>query len=305
MFNTSLFGGTERDCRGGRSEFTTVPFRMSSHMDSVPPSSDYGSSDFHELLRRKYPHLVPDFSALAAQGRVSAPNTDWERNIPIGTTILTMKYKDGVFIAGDRQAIEGFQVGERRIEKVYKTDDYSAIAVAGVAGPCIEMAKLFQIQLEYHEKQESVALSLEGKANFLSGLIRSNLSAAMVGLVVIPIFAGYDLNRKIGRIFKYDVTGGRYEEVDYYATGSGGKDARGTLKKRYRPNMERDEGLKAILEAIWDAADEDLATGGPDFIRDIYPTVKTINNSGIENVSDSEIKQVYELLINALKESKK
>jgi proteasome beta subunit len=282
----------------------------------VPPSSDYGSSDFYELLKRKFPHLVPDFSHLRNEsfgGRVSAPNTglpcklvnsDWELNMPIGTTILAMKYKDGVFIAGDRQAIEGFQVGERRIEKVYKTDEYSAIAIAGVAGPCIEMAKIFQIQLEYHEKQEGVTLSLEGKANFLSGLIRSNLSAALMGLVVIPIFVGYDLNRKIGRIFKYDVTGGRYEEVDYYATGSGGKDARGTLKKRYRPNMERDEGLKAILEAIWDAADEDLATGGPDFIRDIYPTVKTITNSGVEDVKDSEIKQLYEVLISALKESR-
>ncbi len=305
MFNTSLFGGTERDFSERDSKFTAVPFRISSHTDSLPPSPDYGSSDFHELLKRKYPHLAPDFSHFFGQGRVSTSSTNWEQSIPIGTTILAMKYKDGAFIAGDRQAVEGYQVGERRIEKVYKTDEYSAIAIAGVAGPCIEMAKLFQIQLEYHEKQEGVSLSLEGKANFLSGLIRSNLSAAMVGLVVIPIFAGYDLNRKIGRIFKYDVTGGRYEEVDYYATGSGGKDARGTLKKRYRPNIERDEGLKAILEAIWDAADEDLATGGPDFIRDIYPTVKTINNSGIENVSDSEIKQVYELLINALKESKK
>jgi proteasome beta subunit len=273
----------------------------------VPPSLDYGSSDFYELLKREFPHLVPDFSHLRNKsfgGHVSVPNKDWELNMPIGTTILAMKYKDGVFIAGDRQAIEGYQVGERRIEKVYKTDEYSAIAIAGVAGPCIEMAKIFQIQLEYHEKQEGVTLSLEGKANFLSGLIRSNLSAALMGLVVIPIFVGYDLNRKIGRIFKYDVTGGRYEEVDYYATGSGGKDARGTLKKRYRPNMERNEGLKAVLEAIWDAADEDLATGGPDFIRDIYPTVKTITNSGIEDVKDSEIKQLYEVLISALKESR-
>jgi proteasome beta subunit len=275
--------------------------------ESVPPSLDYGSSDFYELLKREFPHLVPDFSHLRNKsfgGHVSVPNKDWELNMPIGTTILAMKYKDGVFIAGDRQAIEGYQVGERRIEKVYKTDEYSAIAIAGVAGPCIEMAKIFQIQLEYHEKQEGVTLSLEGKANFLSGLIRSNLSAALMGLVVIPIFVGYDLNRKIGRIFKYDVTGGRYEEVDYYATGSGGKDARGTLKKRYRPNMERNEGLKAVLEAIWDAADEDLATGGPDFIRDIYPTVKTITNSGIEDVKDSEIKQLYEVLISALKESR-
>ncbi|MFQ6040033.1 MAG: proteasome subunit beta [Candidatus Poribacteria bacterium] len=288
MFKTSLLGGSGRDFRN--SEFRS------------PPSPDYGSSNFYELLQWKYPHLVPDFSAFARQSGVSVPNKDWEQNMLTGTTILAMKYKDGVFIAGDRQAVEGFQVGERRIEKVYTTDEYSAIAVAGVAGPCIEMAKLLQIQLEYHEKQEGVILSLEGKANFLSGLLRSNLSAALMGLVVVPIFAGYDLNRKIGRIFKYDVTGGRYEEVDYYATGSGGKDARGTLKKRYRPNMERDEGLKAVLEAIWDAADEDLATGGPDLIRNIYPTVKTISSSGIEDVSDSEIKQVYESLISALKE---
>jgi len=288
VFKTSLLGGSERD-------FPNSEFRS-------PPSSDYGNSNFYELLQQKYPHLVPDFSAFARQSGVSMPNKDWERNMLTGTTILAMKYKNGVFIAGDRQAVEGFQVGERRIEKVYTTDEYSAIAVAGVAGPCIEMAKLLQIQLEYHEKQEGVILSLEGKANFLSGLLRSNLSAALVGLVVVPIFAGYDLNRKIGRIFKYDITGGRYEEVDYYATGSGGKDARGTLKKRYRPNMERDEGVKAVLEAIWDAADEDLATGGPDLIRDIYPTVKTISSSGIEDVSDSEIKQVYESLIDALKE---
>lgn len=304
MFNTSLFGGTERDFSERDSKFTAVPFRISSHTDSLPPSPDYGSSDFHELLKRKYPHLAPDFSHFFGQGRVSTSSTNWEQSIPIGTTILTMKYNDGVIIAGDRQAVEGYQVGERRIEKVYKTDEYSAIAIAGVAGPCIEMAKLFQIQLEYHEKQEGVTLSLEGKANFLSGLIRSNLPAALSGLFVIPIFAGYDMNRKLGRIFKYDVTGGRYEEVAYYATGSGGKDARSTLKKLYRPNMERDEGLKIVLEAIWDAADEDLGTGGPDFIRNIYPTVKTITSGGIGDVSDSEIKQVYEVLVDALKESR-
>jgi len=220
---------------------------------------------------------------------------------PVGTTILAMKYKDGVFIAGDRQAVEGFQVGERRIEKVFKIDEYSAIAIAGVAGPCIELAKIFQIQVEYHEKQEGTELSLEGKANFLSGMVRSNLPAAMQGLIIIPLFAGFDQKRKVGRIFKYDVTGGRYEETEYYATGSGGKDARTSLKKLYRPDMERDESLKSVLEAIWDAADEDLATGGPDFVRDIYPTVKTISNKGTQDVPDEEIKGFYEELINKLK----
>jgi len=221
--------------------------------------------------------------------------------VPVGTTILAMKYKDGVLIAGDRQAIEGYQVGERRIEKVFKIDEYSAVAIAGVAGPCIEMAKIFQLQVEYHEKQEGTELSLEGKANFLSGMIRSNLPAAMQGLVVIPLFAGFDQKRKVGRIFKYDVTGGRYEEIEYYATGSGGKDARASLKKLHRPDMERDEALRAVLEAIWDAADEDLATGGPDFVRDIYPTVKTISTKGTEDVHDEEIKRLYEELIDRLK----
>jgi len=304
VFNTSINWGTERDSRERRSNSTTVPFRVSSQTDFASPPSEYGSSDFYELLKQKLPHLVPDFSPLAGRGRNASTNGDLEPNVPVGTTILVLKYKDGVFIAGDRQAVEGYQVGERRIEKVFKTDEYSAIAIAGVAGPCIEMAKLFQIQLEYHEKQEGVALSLEGQANFLSGLIRSNLSAAMLGLVVIPIFAGYDQNRKIGRIFKYDVTGGRYEEVDYYATGSGGKDARSTLKKLYRLNMTRDGGLKSVLEAIWDAADEDLGTGGPDFIRDIYPTVKTVTSSGVEDVSDSEVKQIYESLVDTLKKSR-
>jgi len=167
----------------------------------------------------------------------------------------------------------------------------------------MELAKIFQVQVEYHEKQEGTELSLDGKANFLSGMIRSNLPAAMQGLVVIPLFVGFDQKRKVGRIFKYDVTGGRYEEIEYYATGSGGKDARASLKKLYRPNMERDEALGAVLEAIWDAADEDLATGGPDFIRDIYPTVKTISNKGTENVPDEEIKRFYEELINRLKEN--
>ena len=260
-------------------------------------TSDYGNSNFLEVLRRKHPHLMPNFTSES----VTSKNAMEE--VPVGTTILAMKYKDGVFIAGDRQAVEGFQVGERRIEKVFKIDEYSAVAIAGAAGPCMELAKIFQVQVEYHEKQEGTELSLDGKANFLSGMIRSNLPAAMQGLVVIPLFVGFDQKRKVGRIFKYDVTGGRYEEIEYYATGSGGKDARASLKKLYRPNMERDEALGAVLEAIWDAADEDLATGGPDFIRDIYPTVKTISNKGTENVPDEEIKRFYEELINRLKEN--
>ena len=154
--------------------------------------------------------------------------------VPTGTTILALRYADGVIVAGDRQATEGYQVAHRRIEKVYKTDEYSAVAIAGAAGPAIEMARLFQTELEHYEKVEGDGLSLEGKANKLGQMIRMNLPMAMQGLVVVPIFAGYDLRRAEGRIFNYDVTGGRYEETDYAATGSGGKDARTTLKKLFR-----------------------------------------------------------------------
>jgi proteasome beta subunit len=224
--------------------------------------------------------------------------------IPVGTTVLATKYKDGVFIAGDRQAVEGFQVGERRIEKVFEADEYTAIAVAGVAAICIEMAKIFRIQLEFYEKSEGISLTLEGKANYLSNLISSNLTLAMQGLVVVPILAGYDTKRETGRIFKYDVAGGRYEEIDFYAIGSGGKDAQVSLKKLYRPNMNFDRTLEIVLEALWDAADEDLGTGGPDFLREIYPQVKVINEKGIEDISDSDIKEFYEKLIERLREER-
>ncbi len=302
MLKTPLFKGAEWGCGRSDNDTAAIPFRLSSHTDIMSPSFEYGNSNFFDVLKRKYPHLMPDSSHLADYVGSLVSQTHWEPKVPIGTTVLAMKYADGVFIVGDRMAVEGYQVGERRIEKVFITDEYSAVAIAGAAGPCMEMVRIFQLQLEYHEKQEGMTLSLEGKANFLSSLVRSNLSAALMGLIVVPIFAGYDVRCKEGRIFKYDVTGGRFEEKDYYATGSGGKDARGTLKKRYRPGMSREEGLKAVLEAIWDAADEDLPTGGPDFIRDIYPTAKIITSSGAADVPEEEVKQFYESLIQTLKE---
>lgn len=273
--------------------------------------SDYGTSDFLEILKRKRPDLLTLKREMLP---LSLPDMPWRSNTsggPLfpqpgnlleGTTILAAVYKEGVIIAGDRQATEGIQVGERRIEKVYEVDTYSAIAIAGVAGPCIEMAKLFQVQVEFYEKIEGSILSLEGKANYLSNMVKSNLGMALQGLYVIPIFAGYAPKRKQGKIFKYDVTGGRYEESDYYAIGSGGKDARSTLKKLYRPDMSRDDILKIAIEALWDAADEDLGTGGPDFIRGIFPTVKFINQNGVSDVPDSEIKELYTELFDRLRQ---
>ncbi|HID56944.1 TPA: proteasome subunit beta [Candidatus Poribacteria bacterium] len=271
------------------------------------------------MLIRYHPHLLPVFalpssgvesqmqgitSGIMGSHRVFERGPS-EEGIFIGTTILALKYKDGVVIGGDRRAVDGYQVGERRIEKVFPVDEYSAIAIAGVAGPCIEMARIFQIQVEYHEKMEGTPLSLEGKANFLSSLIRSNMQAAMQGLIVIPIFAGYDLKRKEGRIFKYDLTGGRYEETEYYAIGSGGKDARATMKKLYRPDMERDEALRLAAEALWDAADEDIATGGPDFIRGIYPTIKLITQEGTKSLKEDEVAGLFDELMKKLKEEQR
>jgi proteasome beta subunit len=217
--------------------------------------------------------------------------------VPHGTTVLALRYRDGVFMAGDRQATSGFQIASRRIDKIFKCDEYSGIGIAGAAGPAMEMAKLFQTELEHYEKVEGDNLSLEGKANKLGQMIRMNLPAALQGLAVVPIFAGFDEKNGAGRLFKYDITGGRYEETHYDAQGSGSKDARDSLKKLWRKDMTREDGLRVALEALVDAADEDVGTGGPDLVRGIFPTVKTITRSGFTEVMDSEVQRVCELIL--------
>jgi proteasome beta subunit len=216
---------------------------------------------------------------------------------PEATTVLALRYADGVIVAGDRRATEGFQIAHRSIEKVFAADDMSAVAIAGAAGPAVEVVRLFQTELEHYEKVEGERLTLEGKANKLSQMIRANLPAALQGLVVVPLFAGFDESQGQGRIFKYDVTGGRYEEDDYHATGSGGKDARSSLKKRYRPDLPRDEAVKVAIEALFDAADEDVGTGGPDLMRGIYPTVAAVSDSGMIEIAEDEIRTIFEELI--------
>ena len=216
--------------------------------------------------------------------------------------MLALRFDAGVIVAGDRRATEGFQIAHRSIEKVFAADDMSAVAIAGAAGPAVEMVRLFQTELEHYEKVEGERLTLEGKANKLSQMIRANLPAAMQGLVVVPLFAGYDDRRDEGRIFKYDVTGGRYEEDDYHATGSGGKDARSSLKKRYRPDLSRDEAVKAAIEALFDAADEDVGTGGPDLMRGIFPTVAAISSDGLVELAEDDIRSLFEELISERRE---
>ena len=262
----------------------------------------YANTSFVALLRQEAPDLLlarpsaPPVAVPAAEPR-GLPG------VPTATTILALRYTDGVMVAGDRQATVGYQVAHRRIEKVFKTDDYSAVAIAGAAGPAIEMARLFQTELEHYEKVEGDGLSLEGKANKLGQMIRMNLPMAMQGLVVVPIFAGYDLRRAEGRIFNYDVTGGRYEEADYAATGSGGKDARTTLKKLYRPDCSRTDALRAAAEALIDAAEEDVGTGGPDLIHGIFPSAKAITRTGFEDIPEAEIRQHCEAVLVARREA--
>ena len=249
--------------------------------------NDYVTSSFVDVLRRDFPQLLPGIFQPGP-----API-----EIPHGTTVLALRYHDGVIMAGDRQATAGYQIASRRIEKIFKTDDLSGMGIAGAAGPAMEMAKLFQTELEHYEKVEGDSLSLEGKANKLGMMIRMNLPAAMQGLVVVPIFAGYDEKAGVGRIFKYDVTGGRYEEKDYEAQGSGSQYARDSLKKLWRRGIPRDEALRIGLEALIDAADEDVGTGGPDMIRSIFPTVKTVTRSGYGDIDEDEVRQVCELIL--------
>jgi proteasome beta subunit len=259
---------------------------------------DPGSS-FFDLIASQYPKFLSNFQNSEESG---PPREAWAP-VPHGTTVLALKFRGGVIIAGDRMATEGFSVSARRIEKVYKADDHSAIAIAGAAGPCIELARLFQTELEHYEKLEGMPLSTEGKANKLSQMVKSNLPMAFQGLVVIPIFVSYDLKKDEGRIFKYDITGGRYEETDYFATGSGGRDARNTLKKRYQTDLGEPEAIKIAVEALYDASEEDIGTGGPDLIRGIYPTIKMVGKQGISDVDDERIKVVYETLIESRKRS--
>jgi proteasome beta subunit len=246
------------------------------------------SPSFVDALRAYAPELL---EVRGAAGTIP--------EVPHGTTVAAVRFADGVAMGGDRRATEGMSIAQRDIEKVFPADDFSAVAIAGAAGPAIEMVRLFQTELEHYEKIEGFPLSLEGKANKLGQMVRGNLPLAMQGLVVLPLFCGYDARRQAGRIFRYDVTGGRWEDADYHATGSGGKDARGSLKKRYRPEMDGDTAINVLVEALYDAADEDAATGGPDLVRGIFPVVATVTAQGYRRVADDELRKSAERLVAA------
>jgi proteasome beta subunit len=250
-----------------------------------PPDDDPGPSFAALLDRLGYSPKVP---------------SEKLEGVTHGTTVIAIRFGDGVVMAGDRRATSGHLISHRTMEKVYPADRHSGVAIAGAAGPAMEMVKLFQLQLEHYEKVEGSELSLEGKANQLSQLVRGHLPAAMQGMAVVPLFAGYDVRRRAGRLFQYDVTGGRYEEADFATTGSGSLHAGTVIKLGYRHDLTREQTLDLAIQALFQAADEDSATGGPDLVRGIYPTMATITAEGFDHVLEEEVAERFRGLLDRL-----
>ena len=256
------------------------------------------SSSFTEFLRVQAPELLPGAGAAGVR-----PSSSAVSEIPHGTTIVAVAYDGGVLIAGDRRATSGNLIAQRDMEKVFVTDDYSAVGIAGTAGLAVDLVRLYTVELAHYEKIEGVQLSLDGKANKLASMVRGNLDMAMAGLAVVPLFVGYDVDaaNPAGRIVSYDVVGGRYEErAGFHAVGSGSLFAKSALKKLYDPQGGRDSALRAAVEALYDAAEDDTATGGPDVHRRIYPVVITIDAAdGAIRLPDSDTGAVAEAVVAA------
>jgi proteasome beta subunit len=257
-----------------------------------------GSSSFADFLGVAAPELLPG----ARRVDVTAPGGGPAATLPHGTTIVTAECNGGVVMAADRRATSGNMISSRDIEKVLRTDDYSCVGIAGVAGIGIELCRLFGVELEHYEKLEGRALSLEGKANRLAGLVRSNLGAAMQGLVSVPLFAGFDEDSGEGRIFSFDVAGGKYPEQRFATIGSGSVFARGSLKKLYRDGMSAEDVVLVLMQALYDAADDDSATGGPDMARHIYPSVATITADGYRRLTEEESGRYAEAVVSERRE---
>ena len=250
-----------------------------------------GTSSFAEFVGSVSPDMLPSRRVL--------PAGDAAALAPHATTIVAATYEGGVVMAGDRRATMGNIIAQRDIEKVFPTDEYSCVGIAGTAGLAVELVRLFQTELEHYEKIEGTTLSMDGKANRLSALIRGNLGMAMQGLAVVPLFAGFDLVSDHGRIFSYDVTGGRYEETAFHSVGSGSVFARGSLKKLYREDLDETQCVTAVVQALYDAADDDSATGGPDMARRIFPVVSVITRNGHVRLSQQQVAAVADEVVAA------
>ena len=245
------------------------------------------TSSFVQFLDRHYPNLLP----------ISTPSSRSPDLSPTATTIVTVITADAVVIAGDRRATVGSMISQRDIRKVFVADDYSAIGIAGSAGMAMDLIRLFCLELEHYEKIEGIPLTLEGKANRLSSMVRGNLALALQGFVIVPLFVGWDCGQRRPRIFSIDPTGGLYEETGYCAIGSGSVFAKGSLKKLYDPKASLETGIEVCIQALFDAADDDCATGGPDVLRRIYPLVITVSSQGACQIPDDSIARVTKAVL--------
>ncbi len=253
-----------------------------------PAFMSAGTSSFVDFAAAVAPEVLPSKRTAGEGAGAMSPH---------GTTIVAATFPGGVVVAGDRRATMGNMIAQRDIEKVFAADEFSIIGIAGAAGIAVEMVGLFQVELEHYEKIEGAPLSLVGKANRLATMIRQNLGLALQGLVVVPLFAGWDETTGEGRIFSYDATGGRYEEHAFFSVGSGSVFARGSLKKLYRPDFEPTRAAMAVVQALYDAADDDSATGGPDLTRKIYPVVMTATVDGVSRLPDAEVADLVNTLV--------
>ena len=260
-----------------------------SHDARLSPAYLAPGSSFADFLAAEAPDLLPT--------RRSLPQGSAGDLAPHGTTIVAATFSGGVVMAGDRRATMGNVIAQRDIQKVFPADEFSCVGIAGAAGMAVEMVRLFQTELEHYEKIEGTTLSIDGKANRLSALIRGNLAMAMQGLAVVPLFAGFDPDTHEGRIFSYDVTGGRYEETAFHSVGSGSVFARGSLKKLYRDDLDLDGCVTAVIQALYDAADDDSATGGPDLTRRIFPVVSVITADGHRRLADDEVAAIADRVV--------
>jgi proteasome beta subunit len=251
-------------------------------------SRAWQSSSFRDVLSRYAPELLP---GRPLRGSLLAGE------VPHGTTIVAAVHERGVVLASDRRATAGSMISKRDVDKVFRSDEFSAVAIAGTLGLGLDLASLFQVELEHYEKMEGRPLSLPGKAQRLATMVRGNLGAAMQGLVVVPLFVGYDLDRGIGRIFSYDPTGGPSEEHGFHTIGSGSVFARGALKKLYTENMPAEDAVLCCVQALYDAADDDSATGGPDMARRIYPVAATVTDEGFSRVPEAEMADIAQQVV--------
>jgi proteasome beta subunit len=261
------------------------------------PFMDRQTPSFADFLASHSPDLLPGRVPAASGGSSPGADSPALRDLPHATTIVAAECHQGVVLAGDRRATAGSMIAKRDVEKVFRSDEFSAIGYAGTGSVGIEFVRLFQVELEHYEKMEGHPLSLEGKANRLAWMIRGNLGAAMQGLIVVPLFVGYDEGADRGRIFSYDVAGGPYEEQRFHSIGSGSVFARGSLKKLFVDDMPVRDAVLACVQALYDAADDDSATGGPDLTRRIFPVIATVTADGFRKLSETESEQYAQQVV--------